>query len=53
MFLGRKNSYSENDCTSKCNLQIQCDAYQLPKVFFTELEQKKFHNSYGNTKDPE
>ena len=25
---------------------------KLPMVFFTELEQK-FHNSYGNTKDPE
>ena len=25
---------------------------KLPMTFFTELEQK-FHNSYGNTKDPE
>ena len=25
---------------------------KLPMAFFTELE-KKFHNSYGNTKDPE
>ena len=25
---------------------------KLPVTFFTELE-KKFHNSYGNTKDPE
>ena len=24
---------------------------KLPMAFFTELEQK-FHNSYGNTKDP-
>ena len=24
---------------------------KLPKAFFTELE-KKFHNSYGNTKTP-
>ena len=24
---------------------------KLPMTFFTELE-KKFHNSYGNTKDP-
>ena len=23
------------------------------KIFFTELEQKKIHNLYGNTKDPE
>ena len=25
---------------------------KLPMTFFTELEQKKIHNSYGNTKDP-
>ena len=24
-----------------------------PMAFFTELKQKKFHNFYGNTKDPE
>ena len=41
-FQGRKNQYCQNDYTTKCNLQIQCDAYQLPKVFFTELEQKNF-----------
>ena len=23
MFLSRKNQYCENDCTTKCNLQIQ------------------------------
>ena len=27
MFLGRKNQYCENVCTTKRNLQIQCDAY--------------------------
>ena len=27
-------------------------AIKLPMAFLTELEQK-FHNSYGNTKDPE
>ena len=26
--------------------------FKLPMAFFIELEQK-FHNSYGNTKDPE
>ena len=25
--------------------------FKLPMKFFTELEEK-FHNSYGNTKDP-
>ena len=42
MFLGRKNQYCENDYTTKCNLQIQCDPYQITNgiFFFTELEQK-------------
>ena len=40
MFLDRKNQYCENDSTTKCNLQIQCDPYQIPMAFFTELEQK-------------
>ena len=26
---------------------------KLPMTFFTELEQNRIHNSYGNTKDPE
>ena len=50
--LGWKNHYCENDYTTKCNLQIQCDLYQITNGFFTELE-KIFHNSFGNTKDPE
>ena len=29
MFLGRKNQYCENEYTTKCNLQIQCDPYQI------------------------
>ena len=40
MFLGRKNQYCENDCTAKCNLQIQCNLYQITNGIFTELEQK-------------
>jgi len=38
MFLGKKNQYCENDYTTKCNLQIQWDPYQI--TFFTELEQR-------------
>ena len=34
MFMGRKNQYSENDCTTKCNLQIQCDPYQITNGIF-------------------
>ena len=40
MFLDRKNQYCENDYTTKCNLQIQCDPIKLPMAFFTEVEQK-------------
>ena len=43
MFLGRKNQYCENDYTTKHNLKIQCDPYQITNgIFFKELEQKKF-----------
>ena len=31
MFLGRKNQYCENDYTTKHNLQIQHDPYQITK----------------------
>ena len=40
MFLTRKNQYYENDYTIKCNLQIQCDPYQITNGIFTKLEQK-------------
>ena len=28
MFMDQKNQYSENECTSQSNLQIQCNPYQ-------------------------
>ena len=35
-----KNEYYENDYTIQCNLQIQCNVYQITKMeFSTELEQ--------------
>ena len=34
MFLGRKNQYCENDYTTKCNIQIQCDPYQIANDIF-------------------
>ena len=40
MSLGRKNQYCENDDITKCNLHVQSDPYEIPKAFFTELEQK-------------
>ena len=50
MFLDRKNQYFENDYTTKCNLQMQCDPYQVTNGIFTELEQKNSQFT-GNTKD--
>ena len=48
-----KNQYYENDYTTKCNLQIQCDPCQTTNGIFHRTRTKKFHNSYGNIKDPE
>ena len=30
----RKNQYCENDYTTKCNLQIQCDLYEITNGVF-------------------
>ena len=45
-FLGWKNQFCENDYTTRSNLYIQWDPYQITKTFFTELEQQqqKFPN---------
>ena len=40
MFLGRKNQYCENDYTAKCNLQIQCNPYQITNGIFHRSETK-------------
>ena len=42
MFLGRKNQLYKNDYTTKCNLQIQCDPYQITKGIFQRTRKKKF-----------
>ena len=41
-FLGRKNQYCENDYTTKCNLQIQCDPYQISNGIFHRTGTKSF-----------
>ena len=51
MFLGRKNQYCENDYTTKHNVQIQGDPYQITNGIFHRTR-TKIHNSYGNTKGP-
>ena len=42
MFLGRKNEYCENDYPNKCNLQIQCDSYQITNGIFHRTRTKNF-----------
>ena len=42
MFLGRKIQYCENDYTTKHNLQIQCDPYQITKGIFHRTRRKIF-----------
>ena len=42
MFLDRKNQYCENDYTTKCNLQVQCDPYQITNSILHRTRKKKF-----------
>ena len=42
MFLGRKNQYCENDYTTKCNLQSQCNPYQITNGIFHRTRTKNF-----------
>ena len=42
MFLDRKSQSCENDYTTKCNLQIQCDHYQITSGIFHRTRKKKF-----------
>ena len=62
MFLGRKNHYFENDYTAKCNLQIQCDPYQITngichrtrtKNFIFHMETQKTLKSQSSLKKEE
>ena len=38
---GRKNQYCENDYTTKRNIQIQCDPYQITNDIFHRTRIKK------------
>ena len=62
MFLGRKTQYCENDYTTKHDLQIQCDPYQITngifhrtrtKIFTTHMETQKTLNSQSNLEKEE
>ena len=52
MFLSRKNQYSENDYTTKRNLQIQCDPYQITNGFFHRSRTKNFTIHMETEKTP-
>ena len=52
ILLDRKNQYCENDYTTKCSVQIQCNPYQITNGIFLQDQNKTFHNSCGNIKDP-
>ena len=51
MFLGRKNQYCENDYTTKLNLEIQCNPYQITIGIFHRTRTKNFtiHMETQNT----
>ena len=51
-FLGRKNQYCENNYTTKCNLQIQCNPYQITIAFFHRTRTKNFTICMGTQKTP-
>ena len=42
MFQGRKNQYCENDYTTKHNIQIHCDPYQITNGIFHRTRTKNF-----------
>ena len=52
MFLDRKNQYCENDYTTKHNLQIQCNPYQITHGIFHRTRTKNFTIHMETQKTP-
>ena len=52
MFLGMNNQYCENDYITKCNLQIQCNPYQITNGIFHRTRTKKFTIHMETQKTP-
>ena len=42
MFMDQKNQYSENECTTQSNLQIQCNPYQATNGIFQRTRTNNF-----------
>ena len=51
MLLDWKNKYCQDDYTTRGNLQIQCNPYQITNGIFHRTR-SKILNGHGNTKDP-
>ena len=51
MFLGRKNQYCEN-YTATCDLEIQCDSYQITNSIFHRTRTKNFTIHMDTKKTP-
>ena len=47
-----KNQYCENDYTTKCNLQTQCDPYQITDGIFHRTRRKNFTIHMETQKTP-
>ena len=52
MFLSRKNQYCENDCTTKCNLQIQIILQSYSHQDSMVLAQKQRYISMEQDRKP-
>ena len=52
MFLGRKNQYFENDHTTKHNVQIQRNPYQIANDIFQRTRTKNFTIHMEEQKTP-
>ena len=52
MFLGGKNQYCENDYTTKHNLQVQLDPYQITNGIFHRTRTKTFTIHMETQKTP-
>ena len=52
IFLGKKNQYCENDYTTKCNLEIQWDLYQITNGIFHRTRTKNLTIHIETQKTP-